>query len=426
MKRTSAVCTQGGKPDLLALVDAAYRLDLSEAECLRELSRAGDVLDGRRPQATFTVPWRGPSGPPIDAFEITRGGEEHEAAARAINNAIPLVFQREMQIQPPGFAAIAELPAFEQALQVPEARGIADVKCLLCPTGTGEMLVLATIHDRPAERRASPADLQNWRAVAAHLASAWRLRKRLLGDVPLETRVEGVFEKDGRCVFARGAARGRAAQAVLREAIAKQESALLGKGARHEARSTFWSDLIAGRWTLLRHLHGDERYTWAVRNDAVAAPLRALSDSERNILRLVRSGASNKQIAADLAISEPAVSRLLHSAVRKLGLPGAVELAHFPWDRPDMSFTPYQLGPDELLRIDMPLSKVDTLAGLTKSERDVLADLLRGYSNRVISVRRDRSPKTVANQVASVFSKLRVHSRREVALAMSSGEVRHP
>jgi DNA-binding NarL/FixJ family response regulator len=162
-----------------------------------------------------------------------------------------------------------------------------------------------------------------------------------------------------------------------------------------------------------------------VRNDAVATPLRALSDAERAVLRLVRSGASNKQIAMDLSISEPTVSRLLQRAVRKLGLPGATELAHFPWEGPDTSFMPYHLGPDELLRIGMPIRDVDRLASLTKSERDVLADLLRGHSNRVISVRRDRSPKTGANQVASVFAKLRVHSRRELALVLSSGVTSH-
>jgi DNA-binding NarL/FixJ family response regulator len=55
---------------------------------------------------------------------------------------------------------------------------------------------------------------------------------------------------------------------------------------------------------------------------------------------------------------------------------------------------------------------------LTAAELDVMADLLAGYSNRDIAHRRGRSTRTIANQVASILSKLGVRSRLElVALA---------
>ena len=57
-------------------------------------------------------------------------------------------------------------------------------------------------------------------------------------------------------------------------------------------------------------------------------------------------------------------------------------------------------------------------SGLTPSESEVMAHLVAGRSNAEIAVLRGSSPRTVANQVASVFRKLGVASRLElVALA---------
>lgn len=49
---------------------------------------------------------------------------------------------------------------------------------------------------------------------------------------------------------------------------------------------------------------------------------------------------------------------------------------------------------------------------LTAAERDVLALVLAGESNRSIAALRSVSYRTVANQVASIFRKLGVGSRR--------------
>lgn len=51
---------------------------------------------------------------------------------------------------------------------------------------------------------------------------------------------------------------------------------------------------------------------------------------------------------------------------------------------------------------------------LTGAEREVLDLLLRGLSNAEIATRRHRSGRTVANQVASLLAKHRVHGRAEL------------
>jgi DNA-binding CsgD family transcriptional regulator len=56
-----------------------------------------------------------------------------------------------------------------------------------------------------------------------------------------------------------------------------------------------------------------------------------------------------------------------------------------------------------------------TLPHLTDAERSVLNDLLEGKTNAQIAALRMTSPRTVANQVASLFRKLSVRSRGELA-----------
>jgi DNA-binding NarL/FixJ family response regulator len=52
---------------------------------------------------------------------------------------------------------------------------------------------------------------------------------------------------------------------------------------------------------------------------------------------------------------------------------------------------------------------------LTRSEHQVAHALLSGLSNAAIGRLRGSSERTVANQVASIFRKLGVHSRTELA-----------
>jgi DNA-binding CsgD family transcriptional regulator len=52
---------------------------------------------------------------------------------------------------------------------------------------------------------------------------------------------------------------------------------------------------------------------------------------------------------------------------------------------------------------------------LTAAERQIAAALLSGLSNAAIGRLRGSSPRTVANQTASLYRKLGVHSRGELA-----------
>jgi two-component system, NarL family, response regulator LiaR len=69
--------------------------------------------------------------------------------------------------------------------------------------------------------------------------------------------------------------------------------------------------------------------TQALRRPPPADPLEPLSPREREVLRLIASGHSNRQIARDLEIGEQTVKTHVHSIFTKLGLQDRVQAAIF-------------------------------------------------------------------------------------------------
>ncbi|MBX3231771.1 MAG: helix-turn-helix transcriptional regulator [Labilithrix sp.] len=73
-------------------------------------------------------------------------------------------------------------------------------------------------------------------------------------------------------------------------------------------------------------------------------------------------------------------------------------------------------GVDELVLFTWPGSRDSDPSGVTlsRAEREVLAGVVRGASNREIARARFVSERTVANQVASVLRKVGARSRYEL------------
>jgi two-component system, NarL family, response regulator LiaR len=71
------------------------------------------------------------------------------------------------------------------------------------------------------------------------------------------------------------------------------------------------------------------RLTQALRRPPPPDPLQALSPREREVLRLIARGHSNRQIARDLAIGEQTVKTHVRSILAKLGLQDRVQAAIF-------------------------------------------------------------------------------------------------
>jgi DNA-binding NarL/FixJ family response regulator len=78
------------------------------------------------------------------------------------------------------------------------------------------------------------------------------------------------------------------------------------------------------------------------------------------------------------------------------------------------------LGGERLVVISIPAGEGQTVEGLTRAERAVARGVLSGWSNAEIARRRRSSPRTVANQLASIYRKLGVSSRAELAMRLAS------
>ncbi len=81
-----------------------------------------------------------------------------------------------------------------------------------------------------------------------------------------------------------------------------------------------------------------------------------------------------------------------------------------------------RLDGDEVLVVSFPLGRAPLPASLTSAERDVAFRALSGASNREIAIARGSSERTVANQVSSLFRKLGIGSRAELAMVLSEIE----
>lgn len=87
---------------------------------------------------------------------------------------------------------------------------------------------------------------------------------------------------------------------------------------------------------------------------------------------------------------------------------------------PPVSLVAYELEPGKVLFVHAPPAAAK-IAGLSAAEDEVLALLLDGHDNGGIARVRRTSPRTTANQVASIFKKLGVASRAELAAKITAG-----
>jgi len=87
----------------------------------------------------------------------------------------------------------------------------------------------------------------------------------------------------------------------------------------------------------------------------------------------------------------------------------------------DLQALTFRVGEDEFVVLSFPLGPTELPPDLTPVERGVVEAVLQGKTNADIARERGRSPRTIANQVATVFKKLGVRSRRELAAQCARG-----
>jgi DNA-binding NarL/FixJ family response regulator len=247
------------------------------------------------------------------------------------------------------------------------------------------------------------------RGLGEHIGTGLRLQRIIHAATLEEPAIEAIFDPDGRTQRATGMARMQNALDRLREFVrarARSSDPIQESGA--------WDAVIAGRWSLVDRFDTDgRRFVVAYRNPPGVLDPRRLTPREETVATLAAVGRSNKEIGLDLGIAEASAGSLLTTALAKLGLASRTLLPIF-WR--DLHGRAWAVSDSEAALVALVRqSDPEGLAPLTPAERAVANGLLAGLSERDIARARNSSTRAVAKLSATLFHKLGVHSRAELA-----------
>jgi DNA-binding CsgD family transcriptional regulator len=401
----------------LHILEALYRFDLDEPAHMRAIQEtAARYWWKRGPVMVVSGHLVRDGAVTLSSLHVTRSGDhDYEVVIREIFKHLSEDGLLQCVAASPVYGGYIEvglrgLVSNEIGTLMRRHGNFRDMLGFYSGTQEGGLIGMATVQN--ARSTTSPRERAHWQPLAAHLATAWRLRQRLSHGTAIEHLTDAVFRPDGRtvdcCAHLNGPVRQR-----LREFVRKREAERTSRTAPRE----IWPELIDGQWTLVDHFESNgHRVVVALRNTPMGASLCRLTEREADALAQARNGASNKEIAINMALSESSVTRLLQTATRRLNATLADILQFSPSDT--IKCTELLLGSTTL-----SMTSKDTIDNwrhvLSDAENSVVSAVLRGHSNQEIAAMRGRSVRTIANQIASAFEKLGVRSRREMQSQVS-------
>ena len=349
-----------------------------------------------------------------------RGPEEVGSLAiatidAAASEAQDLVYRSGIPAATMSEVVWSRLPEEEAVFAAATGGRFRDAIGIVAHTGTGSGLALNS--PMVASRSMTTLERRRWTQVAAHVGAGLRLRRGLA-----ELSPEAVLDADGRVLDASGDARERDARERLRHAVQQIERARGAARLRDpDEAMALWEGLVGGRWSLVDRFENDgRRFVVAHRNDPEIGDPRGLSRRERQVAEFVGLGRTPKEIAYALGLSPSAVANTEGRVRAKLGLATRAELASFfaPGGL-RRRLTEMELEGESILVAAAPLVIEERLEALSPAEREVALLAAQGATNAAIGARRESAERTVANQMHSVFEKLGVHSRAELAALLS-------
>lgn len=306
--------------DPVTLIEAAYRLDRTDASWLKELARAAAIALGGE-QGAFTYLYDVSRGDWTDIL----GVEMHE---------FPVEFVQQLFNQPTlgedvakavvnfmtsiSFGTYSEISHIHSAfLELPARFGFEDLVAINAkdPTRRGCLLDLPTRAKRHSQRT-----IRVCLRLAAHISAGFRLRRELASileqGLDVTGRAEAVLSPSGRVEHAMGEAEPRPAREAPQDALVRIEAARSRRSTPQDSVE-LWRALVSGRWSVVEHFERDgKRYYLAHKNDPALAPDVALTERERQVLGYADLGHSDKLIAYSLGISRSTVATLLARARR--------------------------------------------------------------------------------------------------------------
>ncbi len=215
-----------------------------------------------------------------------------------------------------------------------------------------------------------------------------------------------------------------------------ERKGLIELDARHGQRlqlSTLWPSLRAGRLHVSKVFqHGTREYMLLDEYQEFTSQPNMLDARQTRILERLLSGSSQKAISIDLGVCSSTVSMSVGSGLSRLGLRCSV--SRLPLLLNLMVLSGRSSGyaargcisddstGQRLISVEWP--KHSLLDSLSQSEREVAELLVDGLTTREIALQRKVSPRTVANQLASVFTKFRLSGRVELMAYLAASTLR--
>lgn len=263
-----------------------------------------------------------------------------------------------------------------------ESQGLADAVGLVMHPDPGLVAVMYLVS--PHELAMTIHQRRRLTQAALHLEAALRTRVRpscVLAEVMPDGRIAHLEH-------------GAPAASVLSNQVRRIERARTRRQRNDPDALDLWTALVSGQASLVERVDGARRSYLVVENALARQPMRALTRGELDVVSQAARGLSAKLVAYSLGISQPTVSSRLASAASKLGAATRMELVRFA---AMFARDPRARLPD---------------AALTATERELVELLGRGFSNREIARIRNRSVRTIANQVATLLRKTASPTRR--------------
>lgn len=316
----------------LRLIDAAYDLDSHPEPWLGGLLESGEeLLDQGLGCAAVAIAGLTKSGQPLVSRVVTHGDASRELALRLARAS------RSVQLEPAAMASddfrsavrtLSQLRSEAPRLHYTVRRrlGCKDALCLLAiDSEMHGVLLLAPTRGRIS---LSATAEKRWRTLASHIGAADRLRRalgrsnreRFIPVTALPTALVGEASWDAT----QSAPVGRS----LRDAALKIDSE---PRERSEAQATeafeVLHGLINGQLSMIDGFVCNGRHFTLVRpSDPSLRDPRALTARERRVVLRTARGESRKLVAYHIGISRSGVSKLLGTAMRKLGAKNQTEL----------------------------------------------------------------------------------------------------
>lgn len=399
------------------LVERAYRLDGTEHEWLSELlTIAHRDLDTGHGVYAFTGsdPVPNLAATPVFAERevppafLQRLQELNRDAPNAIYDLL-----RTRLVTCGGLEQVlgADSPVVEHFRQLMTPAGVRDGFCLFAQDAEGGSITLSA----PAREAVAPAPRVRgvWQRIGLHVASALRLRRKLAQCATERDALlapNGTFEDAANHLRDDPSARDALTRAV--HAMERARRADLRSSPEHAL--SLWQGLVAGEWSLVDHWErGGRRYVAAYRNRPNLRDPRALTRTEATVVKLLALGASNKEIAYMLGLPTGTVATSVAQILRKFRLANRVQLATL-FDAPLGDRFDIDVG-EQALGVLAVEPRADREAGLTPAEREVATAAAHGRSNQEIADARQVSAHTIAKQLRSIYEKLGVGNRSELA-----------